>query len=222
MGKIIFIISFIVISLTNLYAQSRWSFEMQGGQVYNTRVPLTIKQQGYPDINMQAHYFTDAFVLPIYWDLRLARWENGKAWELETIHHKLYLENTSPEVQKFNISHGFNMVFVNRGFERKLFRYRAGAGIVLAHPESTIRGKEFGSTGNDFDLGYSISGPALNLAISKPFRLNNRFFINTEAKATMAYSYIKVAQGHADVYSIAFHLILGLGVDFIKSEKADK
>jgi len=56
----------------------------------------------------------------------------------------------------------------------------------------------------------------MNLAISKPIRLGGRFYINTEAKTTLAYSYIKVAEGHANVYNIAFHLVLGIGFDFIK------
>ncbi len=216
MERIVFIISLIVISVNVTPAQSRWSFELHGGEVYNLPMPLIIRQQGYPDIKLSARYSTEALTLPVYWDIRFGRWQNAKSFELELIHHKLYLDNTTPEVQKFNISHGFNMLMLNRGFEKKSFRYRAGAGIVLAHPESKIRGKEFGDSIDDTDLGYYISGPALNLAISKPFYLGSRFYINAEAKTTLAYSYIKVAQGNADVYSVAFHLILGLGVNFMK------
>lgn len=211
-----FIVSFLVISLTSSNAQSRWSFEVHGGEVYNLPMPLTIRQQGYPDIKLMARYHTDAFELPVYWDLRLSRWQKDKSWEFEVIHHKIYLDNTTSEVQKFNISHGFNMISVNRGFDKKTFQYRAGAGIVLTHPESKIRGKEFGSTGNDFDLGYFISGPILNLTIGKSYRIGSRLFINAEAKTTLAYAYIQVAQGHADVYSFAFHILLGFGFDFIK------
>ena len=219
MKEFIFILFSIVIFLTSTHAQSRWAFELHCGEVYNLLMPLTIRQKGYDDIRLSARYASESFILPVYWDGRFSRWKNGKSWELEAIHHKLYLKNTSSEVQKFNISHGFNMIMVNRGFEKKSFRYRAGAGVILAHPESNIRGKEFGDTGDDFDLGYYISGPVFNLAISKPFYLGNRFYINAEAKTTLAYSYIKVAQGNSDVYNIAFHLILGFGVDFIKSGK---
>ena len=212
----ILIISFIINSLTVTYAQSRWTFELHGGEVFNLPMPLIIRQQGYPDIKLTARYHTEAFTPPIYWDWRFSRWQNGKSWEFEAIHHKLYMDNTTSEVQKFNISHGFNIITVNRGFDKKTFQYRAGAGIVLTHPESNIRGKEFGESADESDLGYYISGPALNLAISKPFRLGSRFYINAEAKTTLAYAHIQVAQGHADVYSFAFHILLGLGVDFIK------
>lgn len=219
MKMFFFIVSFLVLSFSASNAQSCWSFELQGGEVYNLPMPLTIRQQGYPDIKLMARYYTDAFELPVYWDCRLSHWQKGKSWEFEVIHHKIYLDNTTSEVQKFNISHGFNMITVNRGFDQKIFQYRAGAGVVLTHPESKIRGKEVGSTGDDFDLGYSISGPILNLAIGKSYWLSRRLFINAEAKTTLAYAYVKVAQGHADVYSFVFHIVVGIGFDFIKSRE---
>lgn len=218
MKRFIFIVSFVLFSQTNSFAQSRWSFELHGGEVFNVPMPLTIKQQGYPDLKLTARYHTEALTLPVYWDWRFSRWHNNKSWEFEAIHHKLYLENTTPEIEKFNISHGFNMLMVNRGYDKKTFRYRAGVGMVLAHPESKIRGKEFGDTGNDWDMGYYLSGPVLNFAVSKPIRLGGRFYLNAEAKTTFAYSHIKIAEGHANVYNLAFHLVLGIGVDLTKSE----
>lgn len=216
MKKIIFIVFYLIVSLTASYSQSRWTFELRAGEVYNSPMPLIIRQQGYPDIKLMARYHTEAFTSPVYWDWRFSRWQNDKSWEFEVTHHKLYLDNTTPEVQKFNISHGFNMIMVNRGFVKKTYQYRAGVGIVLSHPESNIRGKEFGDSVDDLDLGYYISGPVLNLAIGKPIHFGSRFFISAEAKTTFAYSSVKVAQGHADVYNLAFHLILGFGVNFIR------
>ena len=219
MKILFFIVSFLFVSITATQAQSLWTFEFQSGGAYNVPMPLTIKQQGYPDIKLTAHYDTEALTLPVYMDLRLSRWLNDRSWEIEFIHHKLYLENTTSEVQKFNISHGFNMIFLNRGFNQKTFRYHAGAGIVITHPESNIRGKEFGDSVNTWDLGYYLSGPVINLAIGKPIRLGNRFFINAEAKTTFAYAFINVAEGHADVFNLAFHLILGVGVNLNKSKE---
>lgn len=209
------VLFFLILSLSALYAQSSWSFEAHGGEVYNLPMPLTINQQGYSDIKLTASYHTEALTLPVYWDVRLSRWQKDQSWEFEVTHHKLYLNNTSAEVQKFNISHGFNMLLVNHGFDKKTFHYRAGAGIVLAHPESNIRGKKYGDSVDDFDLRYYITGPIVNFAIGKHYRLNNRFYINAEAKTTFAYAQIKVAEGNAEVYNIAFHLILGVGFDFV-------
>ena len=216
MKRIFFIASIIIGSCIDSQAQSLWTFEFQGGGAYNVPMPLSIRQQGYPDINLTAHYHTEALTLPVYMEVRLGRWQKDRSWEIEFIHHKLYLENTTHEVQKFNLSHGFNMIFLNRGFDQKTFRYHAGIGIVITHPESTIRGKEFGDSENTWDLGYYLSGPVMNLAISKPIWLSNRFFINAEAKTTFAYASVKVAQGNADVFNLTFHLILGVGVNLNK------
>ena len=217
MKKFCFIVSFFFIQAIAGYSQSGWSFELHGGDVFNVPLPLSIRQNGYPKIRLTARFRTEAFIPPVYWDWRISRWKNQRSWEFEVIHQKLYLENTTPEVQRFNISHGFNLLMVNRGFDNGKFRVRAGGGIVLAHPESNIRGMEFGDSSNDTDLGYFISGPVANFALSKPIWLSKRFFINVEAKTTLAYAHIKIANGHSDVFNLAFHLILGLGVDFIKS-----
>lgn len=219
MRKLIFIVFALSILFTTSQAQPIWSFELNGGEVYNIPMPLTIRQNGYPELKLTARYFTEPLTLPVYWDMRLGRWKNNKSWEFEVIHHKLYLENTTPEVQKFNISHGFNMLMVNRGFDNRIVRYRVGAGIVLTHPESKIRGKEFGNTIDDWDMGYYISGPVVNLSISKPIRLSDRLFVNAEAKTTFAYGSVQVAEGHADVFNLAFHLLLGIGYDLIKSKE---
>lgn len=217
--KSIFIVSIFCLLFAASQAQTRWSFEVHGGQVYNLPMPLSVKQSGFPDIRLNARYDTEGFTLPVYWDMRLGRWQNMRLWEIELIHHKLYLDNTTPEIQKFNISHGYNILMVNRGLEKNKFRYRAGAGVVLAHPESIIRGKEFGNSTDDWDTGYYLTGPVFNLAISRPIHLGSRFYINPEVKTTLAYSYIRISQGHANVYNLAFHLILGFGVDFIKPKE---
>jgi hypothetical protein len=219
MKRIIVIALFWLFSLPALVAQTRWSFELHGGEVYNVPMPLTIRQQGYPDLKLTARYSSESLILPIYVDSRLIRWQDGKSWELEFLHHKLYLNNTTPEIQQFSISHGFNMIMMNRGFDRKTFQYRFGAGFVLTHPESQIRGQAFGDATNDWDMGYFVSGPVVNLSAGKQFRISNRFYLNAEAKTTLAYVNVKVAGGNADVYNVAFHLILGIGYDFIRTKE---
>ncbi len=218
MRKLLLLASLLFLLGSKSLAQARWTFSLLGGEVINVPVPLNIRQQGYPDIRLTADYRTEAFTLPVYWDWRLSRWQDARSWELEVIHHKLYLNNTTADVQKFNISHGFNLITFNRGFELKKFQYRIGAGFVLSHPESNIRGKEFGNSTNDWDMGYFVTGPVMSMAIGKPYRLSNRFFVAVEAKTTMAYSSVKVAQGTADVYNLAFHLNIGLGVNLTKPD----
>ena len=209
---------FLILSATSLHAQSFWSFEAHGGKVFNLPLPLIIRQDGFREIQLKARYRSESFILPVYWDLRLSRWKNDKAFELEVIHHKLYLDNTTSEVQKFNISHGFNMIMVNHGIQENKFRYRLGGGFVLAHPESKVRGKSFGDSTDDFDIGYFISGPVLNLAFGRSVDLTQHFYLDVEAKITAAYSRIKIAEGNSDVYNIAFHLVVGSGFKFHKED----
>lgn len=205
------LLSFLICLLVQ--AQLRWSVELMGAGVYNVPLPLTIRQQDYPDINLTARYSTEPFKLPVYYDWRISRWEEDQSWEVEFIHHKLYLQNNPPEVQKFSISHGFNMLFINRGFYRQGFCYRAGAGVVIAHPESNVRGIEFGSSTGGNNWGYYLSGPAIQASVNRPYYLGERFFIHAEAKITFGYTSVKIAHGRADVYNLAFHLLLGLGVE---------
>lgn len=197
----------------SVQAQPRWSVELMGAGVYNVPLPLTISQQAHPDIKLTARYATEPFKLPVYYDWRISRWEEDKSWEVEFIHHKLYLQNTPSEVQKFSISHGFNMLFINRGFYRQGYCYRAGAGVIIAHPESIVRGMEFDSSAGGNDWGYYLSGPALQASVNRLYYLGERFFIHAGTKITFGYASVKVAQGRADVYNLAFHLLLGLGVD---------
>jgi hypothetical protein len=214
--RIAFILSFIAVAITAGSAQSVWSIELQGGDVFNVPLPLSIRQDGYPKIQMIARFRTEAFTPPVYWDCRLAHWSRQRAWELEVIHQKLYLQNTTTEVQKFNISHGFNLLIVNRCFQTGKFRWRSGAGIILAHPESNIRGLTFGDSTDDFDAGYFVSGPVAHVALGRPIYFRRRGYAHIEAKTSLAWSSIKIADGYARVFNLAFHVVVGVGFEFVK------
>lgn len=212
--KRIVILMVVVLCTLGAVAQSRWLFELHEAVVANVPLPLSIHQEGYPDIKLTgARYHSQPFTLPVYYDGRISRWHNDKSWEIEFTHHKIYLQNNPPEVQKFSVSHGYNFLMVNRGFDRQAFRYRVGAGAVIAHPESEVRHLTFETKRRDNDKGYYLSGPALQASINKPLYLGKRFFFNAEARTTLAYASVKIAQGRAHVWNIAFHLMLGMGVE---------
>ncbi|MGC8803817.1 MAG: hypothetical protein ACP5PS_08640, partial [Bacteroidales bacterium] len=130
--------------------------------------------------------------------------------ELELMHHKLYLRNKPVDVQHFGISHGFNILFFNRSTEKGQFTHRFGGGIIIAHPESEIRGKQFGNAVDPYDMGYYITGPAVQYSLNKLFPSNSIIQINTEIKLLAAYSYTPIAEGHAHVFYLGLHLIAGL------------
>ena len=201
-------------------AQKRWSFELHGGIVENLKLPLIIRQQGYSEIRIpKADFYSESLNDPFYWDWRFTKWVNKKGIEFEAIHHKLYLKNRPPEVEWFGISHGFNMLMFNHGREIKKVIFRAGLGSVLMHPESTIRGMEYGKrSGFDFP-GYYLSGVVLNLAVAKQIRFGKYFFVNTEGKVTSSVTNAKIANGNARVNIITFQLILGPGVNWLVKEE---
>lgn len=195
--------------------QTRWSFELHGGVATNLRLPLIIRQTGYPDIRIEkAHFTSEPLIDPYYWDWRFTKWFGKKSIEFEAIHHKLYLVNKPAEVQRFGISHGFNMLFLNHSRQLEKIILRGGLGSVLLHAESTVRNMKY-PEGPGFDRkGYVLRGISVNLAVAKQLKFGRYFFINAEGKITGSIVNAPIVNGSARVYNIAFQLILGPGVNW--------
>lgn len=198
----------------------RWSFEYHFGGTYNFELPLTIVQAGYPDIYIRrAIYETEPFTSPHYWNWRFIKWFGLHGVQFEGIHHKLYLKNKPPEVQRFGISHGYNMCILNYVRNYKWYNLSFGGGSVLLHPESTIRGMKW-PEGPGFDWhGYRLRGYVVNVGIAHQARVFKRYYISAEAKLTFSQAKVPVVDGHAKVNSLAFQFIFGPGMDFGYSKK---
>lgn len=215
-NKCVLLILIYFIKSIIVHAQKYYSFELHGGTAYNVPLPLTIKQKGYDDIYIPAaKFYSESFIRPYYWDWRFCKHINKHSIEFEAIHHKLYLETNHPDIQRFGISHGFNILTFNYGRKYKNFIFRNGLGSVLMHPESTIRNKVY-PEGPGFDIkGYRLRGVVFNTAIGyKILFCKKRFFINTELKATFAKGNVPIVDGIAKLNNIALQAISGLGVNF--------
>lgn len=213
--RLLFIL-FTLITVNKSFSQRTWSFELHGGLTANVPLPLTIQQRGYPDIYIKrAKYYSEPLISPYYWDWRFAKWIGKHAIEFEAIHHKLYLKTQHPDIQRFGISHGFNMLTFNYARKLRYFIFRNGVGSVLLHPESTIRNKVY-PEGPGFDIkGYRLRGFVYHTALSKQIPIvRNRLFINTELKASFAKANAPIVDGIAKVNAIVFQGIIGLGVNF--------
>lgn len=197
------------------FSQTRWSFELQFGVVQSLDLPLVIKQQGYPDIIInKADFYSEPLVDPPYWSWRFSKWFKNKSIEFEAIHHKFYLRNKPAEVDRFGISHGYNMVLFNHGRQLGKVILRAGVGSAFVHGESTIRGMSY-PEGPGFDIkGYRLKGLSLNFAVARQFRINKTFYINSEAKINTSFANIPIVNGHARVNILVFQLILGPGINW--------
>ena len=192
------------------------SVEFFGGASFSLPImPLTLKQDGYDDISFTAHYETKPFDKHPYYAYRLGRWVDGKAWEIELVHHKIHLTNNPAEVQHFEVSHGYNLLTVNRAWDTRHLIYRVGLGLVIAHPESTVRNKPFYEMDGGFkgDGNYYVAGPTAQFAVQKNLLIWKSLYLAGEAKLTASYATVPIAEGDAVAPNTALHLLLGLGID---------
>lgn len=186
---------------------ARWTLEAFGGSAANVNTTLTVRQEGQPELEVPARWATRAFTSPFYWNVRAGRSGPRGGWELELLHHKIYLDNPTPEVSRFEITHGFNMVTLQRTWIRSGWVFRAGAGALVAHTESTVRGlRDAGS--------YELAGPALQVGVGRRFPFTRHFFGALEGKVTYAHAKVSVEGGKASASNVAFHGLFGLGVGF--------
>lgn len=203
--------AFIVMTLP-AGAHAAWTFEAFLGSAWSFPSPLSIHQYGEERIYLTARYQTRPLAGSPYYAWRVAKWRNDGAWEFELVHHKLYLANNPPEVQHFEISHGYNLITINRAWVRRNLIWRCGVGVVATHPETTIREKKL-PWGNGLN-GFYISGPTVQLVIGRKFPLRGGLFAAVEGKWTASYATIPVRDGNAYVPNMALHWLIGLGYDF--------
>jgi hypothetical protein len=129
------------------------------------------------------------------------------------MHHKVYLADPPPEVQSFGASHGFNLVTLQRAWPHRLAELRAGAGIVLAHAESTVRGRRYDETQGLFAAGYHVAGPAALVAAARRWSPQPWLALALEARASVAPARVPIAGGEARFTNVALHLMVGVAFE---------
>jgi len=183
------------------------------GTAYSVPTPLSLVQSGHGPVRLRARYATRPFSGSPYYAFRIGFWNEDRGWILELVHHKLFLENEPPEVQHFEISHGYNLVTVNRAWKRGRMRYGLGAGAVLAHPESEVRGRRWPEGGGLLNLGYYILGPTFQASAARSYLVTRRLSALLEAKVTASYARVPISGGHASAPNLALHLVAGMGFE---------
>ena len=187
-----------------------WSVSVSTGSAHSFPISLIIRQAGFEDIRLTAQWETRPFADVPYYDIRVAR----GPWELELIHHKLYLANRPPEIAMFEMTHGYNYILANRTLNVFGIGVRTGVGFVLAHPESEVRGQRFDERNGIFWTGWYVSGPAAQLAVTQRLPFWQRWFLELETKLTGAWARVPIAGGSADVPNLAAHGLVGVGFRF--------
>jgi hypothetical protein len=193
---------------------ARFGVELGLGGAASLGSSLRLEQAGHPALELDAEWETRSLEPPLYYALRVSRVGAGGGWALRLVHHKLYLRNPPPEVERFSISHGYNLLTLERGFAVSGFTLWAGAGVVIAHPESTVRGLAQPEQGGGIGGGYHVTGPTAALAAARPLALTRRLALVPELGFTLSRARVPIADGEASAPNAAFHFALGLQARF--------
>ena len=190
--------------------------DVMGGTAYNVPTPLTIQQTGFPDIHLTAHYDTKAFgPFAPYYSWRLDFWSKDSAWEVQQVHHRLFLSNTTPEVQFFAIHFGYNYFLVGRAWRTHGFVVHASGGLIVANPDNIVRGRNLNGQGpNALDVGYRISGVGAALAASRQIALGTHVYLLADGGLIVGRASVPVVAGSASVPNVGLHGHLGVGFAF--------
>lgn len=193
----------------------RWSLEFFGGTAFNLHTPFVVSQAGQPEIAMTAEWDTRPFFAAPYYAYRIARMDSGgrRGWAFDFTHHKLYLQNRPPEIGKFEISHGYNLLTYSRLWRRKALLWSLGGGMVIGHPENTVRGLAHDDDdGGTLGGGYYLCGIAVQGGLGRRFELGKGVFASALTKVTAASCRVPVRDGWAEAPNVATHLSLGIGM----------
>ena len=193
------------------FGASGWTIEFLVGVSFSFPSSLTIRQTGASDLRHRARFRSRSFERPIYYAVRIGKWDGPDGWELEMNHDKLYLSNPTGEIGHFAISHGFNRVTLNRATERGDAIWRLGAGVVVTHPENTVRGRQLSGDGGILGLGYHLSGPTAMGAIGARIGRREGPFLPLEGMGTVSWVRVPVVDGDADLGVVGLHGLTGVG-----------
>ena len=195
----LFLVSF------SAHGEDRFRAQLFGGTSWSIPSTLKVDQSGLERLSHDAHWETRPFDDAPYYGARVSLWSGRTGWELQLLHHKIYLTNETPEIESFEVSHGWNLVTVQRVWNTRILEWRVGAGAVVAHTEGRIRGR-------DVDTGeYQLSGAGALVGAGKTFAIARHFFATAEGQVTFSWGRIPIQTGHARTTNAAFHALVGLG-----------
>lgn len=189
--------------------------ELFTGTAWSAPLPL-IAHLPTGAVRLRARYSTRPFADAPYYSYRLGRSRaNGQGVEIEMLHHKLYLENPRPPIERFEVTHGYNLPMVNASSRGRRWQWRVGIGVVIAHPEGRIGGREIGGARTVLGGGYHIAGLTAQLATGRRYALwRGRTVVTAapEAKLTASWARVALSPGVLHIPNAALHLLGGLGV----------
>lgn len=204
---LILFISTLTTAEDGLYLHSNWGYNYAFDSV------LSIHSSD-GDIVHKASWDGKSFTDSPYYTIRLDQWQNETSVGLEWVHYKMYLDNPPAGIDKLSISDGYNILFLNYGKKlRDNVVSKVGAGIIVAHPDVSLSGRErFWNKGGI--SGAYFAGFAMQLSIERWLYQTRYHLFTTEAKLSAGYARIPISKNKSefgDVPHIALHVTLGIG-----------
>ncbi len=198
------------VGITPLRAQ--WAVEAMLGTAVSANSPLTIRQDGYPPLHIDARWETRPFEPTIYYAIRVSRWWGKTGIFVDNLHHKLYLADPTADVQDFRITHGYNLFAVGPAFRRGEWAVTLGAGPVVTSPASTVRGRRRDYGGGILSTEYFVDGFHVQTGLNRRLHLSHTAFITADLRLSAGWAEVNVADGKAEVPNYAVHFLLGMGL----------
>jgi hypothetical protein len=192
------------------------TIDLMTGGAYNITTPLTIHQDGHPDIDLTARFDTKPFgPFAPYYSWRVDFWRGDAAWEIQQVHHRLFLSNTTADVQQFDIHFGYNYFLAGRAWRARGFVLHASGGVVVPNPVNIVRGLEL-NTGHPgaVHAGYSLGGVGGALAASRTIALFPHVNGIADGGFLAGWVSVPVVNGSAHVPNLGFHGHVGLELVF--------
>jgi hypothetical protein len=200
----------LVLADTKSTTPSLWNVEFFLGNAHSLPSRVTVRQKGYPEESKIAHWSTRPTEPAPYYSARVGLWKDNQGWDVEMLHHKLYMNNTDAVFNNYRSTFGFNFFFLNRGWRvHPNIILRFGLGPVISHPVNTIRGQQY--TDN---VTYKLVGAGTQVAAQFRQTIYKGLYLTQEIKTTYAMARLPIANGRSYLTNLAFHGLVGLGVEF--------
>jgi len=211
MNKILFAILVLAQSVFASF-DNGWYLTTMMGCSFSGPSPLVINLDDNRTESISANYNNRCFEDSHWWSFRSEKWTNKQGIGFELIHHKIYLDNTTDLVERFSISDGYNLLFLNFAKQKNNRNYRVGLGVVYAHMDVTISGRE--NYKQKGFKGHYLTGPAFQINIEQILWESDYNFISLDSKFTAAYAQVPISSNQNETatapdYALHFSLAFG-------------
>lgn len=184
-------------------------FDISFGTAIHTHTEVSYIDDSGNTQTFSGHFDTRPLKSPPYYGLRLGYLFINKkdSVEIEFIHNKLYGKNLPDNVQKFEITDGYNHIFLNYVRDFIFLKTKIGLGTIWAHPDIKINNVTSYTPGLK---GYQFDGFTFQMALQKNWYHWQIISLFTEVKYTISQSKFDLTNGEIDIPNQSVHFNMGL------------